>query len=467
MMFKFILSSLCLCLLFCTGCSNKSVKALIIDGKTYVDVTTLNVKGNGTQDDSKNIQKAINSNKNLFFPKGTYLLESYTHLSACLSIDKNINLHFEKGAVLKISSNFKKGKNPKTSVIFIEAKSNSVEKVYIEGLTIEGNNANHDILMSGITAYEHPSYNIKNLILKDVTIRNVDWCGICTYALKNNFYNISTSNCGSHGIGVNNRFHPHQKHYFYLDKYISENDKGYSIDCAGKSEEFPFEGVVKNVYSKNSTNGIKTAGYWDLELINIVVENPEFNGFYTNHPAPTKNLKLKNFKVINANRNGFALSKAYNIEMDSCAAINCGMGLSITDAIVKANGIYIQGQKNKESYGIRVRSKKLEMSNFELSQIGKNENYAFWLDVEEGFLKNGKIYDNDSKYGMIIKGKGNVKLEEVVFGDNKNRFSSKSEFGIYNDLNDGSIHLKDCQFNDIPQPKKMTNRVKSVKIIVE
>ncbi|MFT6336927.1 MAG: hypothetical protein ACJATI_003688 [Halioglobus sp.] len=452
-------------LLCCAGCSRKSLKTIKINDNTYVDVTSFDVKGNGKQDDRVNIQKAINSNQNLFFPKGIYLLESYSEYGGCLLIRKGIDLYFEKGAILKISKNFKQGKNPKPAVIFIEAKLNSVDKVIIEGLTIDGNNENHNMVTSGIVAYEYPSFNIKNLILSNVTIRNVDWCGICTYALNNNFYNISTSKCGSHGIAVNNTRNPFQKHYFYLDRYFSENDKAYSIDFGGKSEDFPFEGVVENVHSKNSKLGIKTAGCWDLELINVIVENPEFNGFYTNRPAPNNYLKLKNFKVINAKRNGFALSKAYNIEMDSCSAINCKMGLAIIDAIVKVNGLYIQGKKIGESYGIRVKSKKVEMFNFELSQIGKNETYAFWVDVEDGYFKNGKIHNNESPYGMIIKGKGNIKLEEVVFGDTNNRSSNKSEFGIYNDLNDGSIHLKDCQFNNILSTNKFKSKVKRVKII--
>lgn len=397
-----------------TSCANTLPKIMTkkIDNKVYTSILKYQVKGDGISDDTKNIQTAFVKEKNLYFPKGQYrIASSYygLHNWQSLSITnehKVRNIVFEKGAKLVITDDFHYN-HSRSAILKIETLSGSIDSISIKGLTIEFEKLNYSKKHTAIYANEYNGYNINNFILINTTIYNSPEQGIATSALSTEIYNAKTYDSAMHGIVAFNYYNHNQPHKLYISNYTSENDKGYSINFSGKENKndskkaFDSEiwtGIVKNIYSKNSKYGIKTSGYWDLNMENVIIENSENNGFFINKDAPQMRIYLRDCTIINCKNAGLNLHGNTQFEGENIKIENCKTGIIVDRAKVRLKQLEVIGG-NKTKGGLLIKNS-CDIDDFKL--IGINSDYSIRIDSKYAELKNGYI-ESDAKKMVWIK----------------------------------------------------------------
>lgn len=414
---------------FLSCSTNKKLQLMQIDGIEYVSVKSYGALGNGKNDDVNALQSAINNHSNIYIPEGKYLLGhpqyNTTNNPFALLIDPSTkcrNIYFEDGAEFFISDNFGKP-GEKYSTILIKTENVDLQEVIIDGITINSNNTKNQYI-SGIHAIESKG-NIKKLIIKNATIKNLSGGGINTFALKNYFYNIYTENLGGHGIGAANPYNLNQEHYLEIDGYTSIHDQAYSIDFSGAStgeggklaqEGDIWTADVKNVVSKASKNGIKTAGHWNLKMDSILIEGSLYNGFFLSKDAPNRTVNISNMVVRDCRESGVFLAGKSSFIGNNITIENCKSGFYVDFTKVKVNGLTVDG-KNKNSIGIRVQNN-AEISNFKVTGLGND--YPVWVTGTNCIFKNGIIYNNEGPYSFLVhENADNVILEDIEFYDNR------------------------------------------------
>lgn len=398
-------------------------------GKDVVSVKTFGAKGDGITDDRAAIQQAFQLGKTVVFPKGTYLIESKTRSIACLLItEQNAPSHiiFEEGAMLLHSADMPRD-YIKPAIFFLLAEKGDIPPILIEGLHVDGNRSQHALESKALQTYEISGFNIQKVMLKNAVVENTGGTGISTQALRNEFYNIRTTNCGKHGIGVSNTTNHGQLHYFYLDGHVSTDDGAYAIDFSGLWDDKnpkkalaidQWEGKAKNVRAIRPGYGIKTAGYWNLELENIYIEDSRNNGFFLSKDAPGKTITARNMQIVGAANNGLSLSGESTFVGENISLIGCRVGLLIKRTDVSIDSLTIDGQY-KNVAGIRMGGSNVELRNFVIKNNAKSDPYPVWVNGKNVVLENGLFLNNASLYEMAIKEQaGEVRLENLSFVSN-------------------------------------------------
>jgi|GEM_PF-2903430 len=456
-------------LLWSTGCSRTTWKVVDINGSEYVSVESFGAKGNNRNDDRLAIQRAFESGKDIYFPSGDYLLASKTAQNALLRITENnypSKIYFDDNAKIVVSS-----RQPtdyiKPAVIGIYTLKGDIKSIEIDGLTIDGNRDSHSIKNGGLVAYEKRGTAIHNLILKNITIVDVGYGGIHTQARYNQFTNIYTENCGSHGIGIINTTNKGVTNEFYLDGYTSIDDDAYSIDFSGPKDPenrgyvFPgydWKGSAKNIVSRGSYYGIKTAGYWDLLLENVVIEDSEHNGFFINTDAPGKTLTLKNVTIRNAAGNGMSLAGETNVIGEDIIIEGGRVCMQIKKSKVKMKNLTLDG-KNQNIGCLRMGTFGIDLENFTIKNCGKEDQYPVWIAGNKVIMKNGKFVNNYSTTEIIVNKTANqVFLDDLKFLDSSKRGNTKSAT-ILNIQTQGQTIIENCEFAN-NQNKVLADRVK-------
>ena len=135
-----------------------------------VSVKVYGAVGDG-RDDLGAIQKALKSEKELFFPRGEYVV------SDTLYVPSDRTLKFEKGAVLKLKAAAKRKRGD--FLLTNENTETGDKNITIEGATFDGNNGykNHkrpkDIFKKdGYSGVLINFRNVKNLVLHDIVLQN-------------------------------------------------------------------------------------------------------------------------------------------------------------------------------------------------------------------------------------------------------------------------------------------------------
>ncbi len=401
------------------------------NGEKYLNVSTIGIIGDGKTDNKQAIEDALNRGGNYYFPKGNYLINSYTYVYNIICVNKNstgIKLLFDENARVIMADNLIPKGAKGCLFSFISDKAN-IPFVEIKNLHIEGNKKHQEGMICGILAYEKDKYFIQNFDLQNVTVKNTSSSGIHTEALNNHFSKIKTENCGSHGIGINHTANPNVEHYFYLDGHISINDEAYSIDFSGPSDEkdekkskkeYFCKGTAKNITSINALYGIKTAGYWDLDLENVKIINSRNNGFVLSKDAPNKKVTIKNLHVIKCKGNGLYLpakSNFYgeNIKLDSCHA-----PLIIYNTKTKIKNLQIKNDlKNIACIQISGEDNPpIEIDSFVIENTNKENTYIISNFNNNLKLSNGFIQNNESPYFLYLS--PTVKTCELSNMDFKN-----------------------------------------------
>ena len=462
-------------ILLCLSCSRKMTDFVNVNNEKFLSVVNFGAKGNGSSDDRLPIQNAINSGYNLYFPKGKYLLKSRSTKNTMLVIKDNnypAKILFEEGAILIVSPE-QPDDYPKTIVLGILTENRDISSIEIDGITILGNSDKHKILNTGITSYSRPGSQVRKLVIRNATFKDMGGSGIISYATKNYFNNIYTENCGSHGIGFNNIENPGILSYVYMDGHTSINDKAYSIDFSGKKDpenplfafpEYKWEGEVKNIYSKGSKFGIKTAGYWNLTLDSVIIEDSESNGFFINIDAPGSIIKASNMTIINSKGNGLNLDKKSHFIGKNIKIENAGLAINVVHASVDIQGLAISTDR-QTSRGIRVQktSPSCTISDFSINGMPRDEEYPIRIKNARTILSKGKIYNNDSKYQILIyEGAGDITLEKLDFYDSRQK--SKEVNGVLSLQKAGKTRIIECDFTGV-KGKKIKDQHR--KIIIE
>jgi hypothetical protein len=427
--------------------------SIIIENLAYTSVAAFGVKGDGNTDDVESIQVAFNNCKNIYFPKGKYLLghPQYhpSHNPFALYITtKSLasHIYFEEGAELFIKDYFgKPGEKYATILVYTDDKD--IELVEFNGISINANKTLQHASIAGIHTLESKG-NIKKFVVSNAKIKNLPGGGINTFALHNDFKNIYTENLGGHGIGAANPYNLYQEHYLNIDGYTSINDQAYSIDFAGASigeggklvqpGDF-WTGNVKNVVSKGSKNGIKTAGLWNLTIDSILIEGSKYNGFFLSKDAIGRTVTINHMIVRDCLFSGVYLNGVSNFVGNDILIENCNSGFYVNYTKVKVNGLKVDG-KNKNSVGIRVEGD-VEINNFSVTGLGPD--YPVWITGKNVKFSNGTIYNNEGPWSFLVhEGADNVILDNIQFYDD--RAVPKQIYGYMILQKQGSLTIKNA-----------------------
>ena len=448
-MYRILFFGLLLLISSCKGA--KDLVCQNVEGKQFISIISYNVEGGDTRDDREGIQAAFSREKRIYFPPGTYYLKSKTIDYAFLlwsDRSKVEEIVFAEGAVLKIHPNASTTYE-KPSVIGIYANNGDVRKVSIRGINIDGNRENTKLKSTAILVYERAGYNVKRFIASDINIKEMGGGGIFAKALYNDLTNISTNNCGSHGIGSVNTTNFRQLHELYIDGYTSVNDGAYSIDFSGAenksnrklaSSKDRWKGDVRNVKSIGSKYGIKTAGYWNLNLENIEIIDSENNGFYVSKDAPGMKVVVNNMNIKNVKGNGLYLGGETNFEGSNINIENCRVGLLVDKSKVEIDSITVSGG-GISKVGFRI-SNNVSIENFEVSGI--TGDYPIWVTGTNVDLSNGKIYNNNTPYSMVItESASDVELSNLDLFDNRKTVIQK--YGILSTQKSGETRFRNIK----------------------
>lgn len=466
-----ILLSIVWCLWRCNTPAQLNMEQSQIEkNEEAVMITQLGAKGDGVTDDRAAIQEAFQQGRHLVFPKGDYLIRSKTRQNAFLYINElnyPKSIEFEEGARLILAEDISTDVQ-KISVIMIQAEKGNIENIDIRGLYIEGNRHKHKITPTGLLAYENVGFNIEQFKLSQVNIQNMGGGGIHTQALYNDFTDIKIENCGKHGIGIINTTNFNQTHYFYLDNYTSIDNGAYCIDFSGKNDpnnpkkalpSDQWEGKVTNVTSIRSNYGIKTAGYWDLELDNVIIRDAKHNGFFLSKDALNKKIVANNIKIINAKDNGLFLAGKSSFEGKNILIEACGVGLTIKETSVVIDSLSVDGQY-KNIAGIRMGNSSVKLSNFVVKNNAASDTYTTWVNGKDVMLENGLFIDNASPYEILIK----ESAEKVTFKNlNFMNVKQPKQAAIMNTQKYGKSTIIDCDFTQF-SGKQIIDKTKTLDI---
>jgi hypothetical protein len=443
-------------LLVLASCKSSKIATIVIDGQNFINAKTLGIKGDGKSDDTKLIQSAFDKHENIYFPEGRYIISSSSlgvHNPQSILItdmSKVKNIQFDTNAVWIVSKKFI-GPSTKNAILKIFADTDNIKKLVIYGFNLYCEPSDNGISHAGIFAVEHNGHNIKNLEISNARFVNCTGSAILTYALSTKLRNIYTENTSSHGIAAINPYNHGQEHFFYLDGYRSYNDRAYSIDFSGTEHAAnriaadpndTWTGNVKNVVSINSKRGIKTAGYWNLEMENIRIENPEIMGLWLSKDTPGRTVKCKNLSVLNAGYTGLSLSGDCNFVGDSLTFIGCKEGIHLQKGNVQINKMTIDG-KDKSIMALRFLTSG-SIENFSI--LGNKDEYLVWLKGEKCTLKNGSIYNNDCQYGIIVHEDPKLtSIENVQFFDDRKIIKQLNDIIIIQKT--GSVKISKSSLN--------------------
>ncbi len=442
-------------LLMLSSC--KSKKNIIVKEGEFVSVLSFGAKGNGSNNDRPAIQKAFDSGHNIYFPKGEYILKDKTEGIGFLVINSKIypnKILFDEGAWLRIDDN-PPGDYFKPFTVFIYAKNGPINNISIEGLKIDGNRSKHNLTNGGIILYSE-KYLVSDIHLNNTKIKDCGGGGIAIEGHNIFIKDVETNNNGSHGIGINGS--PRQPYYVEIENHISIDDDAYSIDFSGPYDttnpketvaKYQFKGKLKNSKSINSLNGIKTAGYWDLEMENVLIDGSEYNGFFWSKNTPGKTVTAKNLTIKNCKGNGLYLAGEGKFIGDSITISNSKSVVNIEGTDVEIKGMNLNIDQNSIA-GLRMGSSEVFIDGFKIKSTKTNDEYPIWISGKKVTLMNG-IIDAEGWYTTIIQDNtGSVTFENVKFLSGTAGRSNNKTGGILKSSNTNSLELINCDFSEIP-----------------
>ena len=216
---------------------NGLVAELLIEKET-LNVKQLGAKGDGSTNDTTNIQKAIDIieriNGTLYIPNGTYLISSIT-------FSKNINVNGENTQKVIFKSI-----NNNTENYIVKISNNALSGGKIKNFSIDGNKENNSDSINGLLLYQDKYLEAQN--------------GGNTGDAFNLIENIQVFNCT--GNGVETEVNREQYSGLFLTELTLNNIQSVNNDGVG----FHFTSRVTDSYLKNCTavrntlNGFKIDG---------------------------------------------------------------------------------------------------------------------------------------------------------------------------------------------------------------
>lgn len=177
-------------------------------GELQVSIKDFGAVGDGTTDDTKHIQDAIdyaynNKIENIIIPEGHYMVSLNSRIRdryTAISLYSNKKIVMLEGAVIEA--------NPTSMNSYAILNINDCDSVYIEGGTIIGERIGH-LGTSGSHGMGINVYNSSNITISNTNIKNCWGDGIYIGGYKNSqitknilVSNVNISNCRRQGISV-------------------------------------------------------------------------------------------------------------------------------------------------------------------------------------------------------------------------------------------------------------------------
>ncbi len=230
--------------------------------------------GNGKKDELSILQTAIEKEKELFFPQGTYIV------SDTLKVPSDRKLVFEKGAVLKLKAATKRKRGD-----FLLTNKNTEtgdKNITIIGATFDGNNGykNHKrpkniFQKDGYSGVLINFRNVKNLTLKDLTLQNpvayyTRFCQIDGFLIEDITLKSNKEMPNQDGIHFAGEVRNGVVRNITAATYGQTNDDLLAInadDYPGRIEEFdtvcgPIENVLfENISAESCHDGIRLLSF--------------------------------------------------------------------------------------------------------------------------------------------------------------------------------------------------------------
>jgi Pectate lyase superfamily protein len=265
--------------------------------KLNVSVKDFGAIGNGIEDDTKSIQKAIDSvyqagGGTVYFPSSTYKISIDSSTLNAITIRSNITLQGESNekSIIKLAD-----KQPKYSSIMAGEKPESnISNFALYDLGIDGNSSNNPILSTS-------DFNKEKLIMKhairiyigskidvercdfsnhnsiNVITINQDEIPITDVSIKDNVFE---------NIGGGTIDYDHSTIYTHGENIEIINNKFYSLNGGGTNaartaiEIHGDEHTVKDNYINGFTNGINVTGYAKSSNNQVITDNIIENAYW-------------------------------------------------------------------------------------------------------------------------------------------------------------------------------------------
>lgn len=393
----------------------------------YISVKTYGAKGDGKTDDTQAIQNAFDASEYVYFPAGTYRIAAFSktkHNPAALIISeaqKVRNIKFDDAAKLYLPAKLN-WETESMVLLKIIAKKDGLPNIHIDNLSIEAQQRSDSDARTvmGLKAIEDQS-TIQKLTINNGKITNMPGIALVTYATDNLITNLTSQNNRDGGIGALNPYNQGKVHQLVIENFTSLNDGGYGINFSGAtdgqnrklaSDNDIWRGRATNVRCINSERGIKTAGRWDLELNDILIDGSEHYGLFINKDAPKRTINIDGLEIRNTKDAGISLSNKTNVNMRNVKILNCGKGLLTFQCPVRIDSLEIVGAKDA-NFGLRI-ANDTHISNFSIS--GFTEDYVAWITGGNVTLENGRFFNNNCTYPLLIHEKAaKVTLDNITF----------------------------------------------------
>lgn len=239
-----------------------------------VSVKQYGAEGNGKKDDLFAVQKAIDNEKELFFPKGIYLI------SDTIKIPSDRKLTFESGSKLKLKAKTKRKRGD-----FLLTNSDITggnENITITGATLDGNNGYYKhkrpkniFKKDGYSGILINFCNVKNLTLSNLTLQDpvsyyTRFCKIDGFLIEDIILKSKRILPNQDGIHFAGKVKNGTVKNVRAESYGQTNDDLLALnadDYLGRIEEFDTEcGEIENVlfdtvYAESCHDAVRLLSY--------------------------------------------------------------------------------------------------------------------------------------------------------------------------------------------------------------
>ena len=319
-----------------------------------MNVRQFGAKGDGTNDDTDNIQCALDNCKNVSVPSGTYMIDATEHISP----NTGNKLVLSNDATIKAITNAEEH----YEIIYI----NNVHDVEICGGTIEGDRSTH----TGATGEWGQCISViggsDKIYIHDINLKNAWGDGIYF----NTCSNVSTARVHVDNVRRNGYSLIATTNFLSEDDFI-ENTNGTAPQCGVDIEPNTSANVLDNiVFNRLSTknnankgfiiafgNSIENTTPYNI-TINDMFSDGDDCGIYFEMPSTTLTgvISINHPTIINSKRWGIAASN-YNYSVDFKIIIDHPVVKSYAHAqTTTVGGIYFQSQSNHEGGDVFIKN---------------------------------------------------------------------------------------------------------------
>ena len=403
-----------------------------------VNVRLFGVVGDGVTNDTKNIQKVIDSvpdNSTIYFPDGEYLVDAEKNNQ--LKLKSNINVELSPFATIKVIPNA----NTNYELFLLS----NVENVHINGGTLKGDKEEH-LGTTGEWGHCFKLEYTKNVNIENVNIEDFWGDGISfggkTYEgrpINTTLKDVYIKNCRRQGISVTNADGIYGKNIHISDIAGTMPESGIDFEPDNSSE------VLKNIHlrdiyiSNTASSAVlfvptqqskeENNTEWDINIHNLVVDNC-MNAAYFFQPSVDEIFEVKG----NINIHGIKSTNTGNCVVGAQEWVNTlpeiningldsdGAGLEGAINADSSTAILVRTRGSKPGQKIRLNNVKLKNTTGREMHIVGSKGYPVDVDVdilssEKNSLVNfnkGEIVSK-SKYTTTTLSNQRIFFEKTLF----------------------------------------------------